>query len=72
MNTNLAREEVVNNVVANLYALPTVTKETTGLHKQEETLGYKISKRIVDIIGAMFGIVAYDNWCIHSKFNCWR
>ena len=57
MNTNLAREEVVNNVVANLYALPTVTKETTGLHKQEETLGYKISKRIVDIIGAMFGIV---------------
>ena len=57
MNTNFAREEVVDNVVANLYALPTVTKETTGLHKQEETLGYKISKRIVDIIGAMFGIV---------------
>lgn len=57
MNTNLAREEVVDNVVANLYALPTVTKETTRLHKQEETLGYKISKRIVDIIGAMFGVV---------------
>ena len=57
MNTNLAREEVVDNVVVKLYALPTVTKETTGLQQQEETLGYKISKRIVDIIGAMFGIV---------------
>ena len=41
MNTNLAREEVVNNVVANLYALPTVTKETSGLHKHEETLGWR-------------------------------
>ena len=57
MNTNLAREEVVDNIAANLYALPTVTKETIRLHQQEETLGYKISKRIVDIIGAMFGIV---------------
>lgn len=57
MNTNFAREEVVDNVVANLYALPTVTKEKIRLHKQEETLGYKMSKRIVDIIGAIFGIV---------------
>ena len=57
MNTNLAREEVVNNVVANIYALPTVTKETTGLHQKRETLVYKFLKRIVDIIGALFGVI---------------
>ena len=57
MNTNLAREEVVNNVVANIYALPTVTKETTGLHQKREALVYKILKRIVDIIGALFGVI---------------
>ena len=56
MNTNLAHEEVVDNVVANIYALPTVTKETPRL-RQGEALGYKILKRIVDIIGALFGII---------------
>ena len=59
MNTNLAREEVVDivdDVVANIYALPTVTKETPKL-RQGEALGYKILKRIVDIIGALFGII---------------
>ena len=56
MNTNLAREEVVDNVVANIYALPTVTKETPKL-RQGEVLGYKILKRIVDIIGALCGII---------------
>ena len=59
MNTNLAREEVVDvvdNVVANIYALPTVTKETPRL-RQGEALGYKILKRIVDIIGAILGII---------------
>lgn len=57
MNTNLAREEVVDNVVANIYALPTVTKETTGLHQKREALVYKFLKRIVDIIGALFGVI---------------
>ncbi len=57
MNTNLAREEVVDNVVANIYALPTVTKETTRLQQQRELIGYKILKRVVDIIGAIFGII---------------
>lgn len=57
MNTNLAREEVVDNVVANIYALPTVTKETTGLHQKREALLYKFLKRIVDIIGALFGVI---------------
>ena len=35
MNTNLAREEVVDNVVANIYALPTVTNDprTTKIGK---------------------------------------
>ena len=56
MNTNLAREEVVDDVVANIYALPTVTKETPKL-RQGEALGYKIVKRIMDIIGALFGII---------------
>ena len=56
MNTNLAHEDVVDNVVANIYALPTVTKETPRL-RQGEALGYKILKRIVDIIGALFGII---------------
>lgn len=59
MNTNLAREEVVDvvdDVVANIYALPTVTKETPKL-RQGEALGYRILKRIVDIIGALFGII---------------
>lgn len=57
MNTNFAREEVVDNVVANIYALPTVTKETTGLHQKREALVYKFLKRIVDIIGALFGVI---------------
>lgn len=57
MNTNLAREEVVDNVVANIYALPTVTKETTGIHQKREALVYKFLKRIVDIIGALFGVI---------------
>ena len=57
MNTNLAREEVVDNVVANIYALPTVTKETTGLHQKREALVYKFLKRIVDIIGTLFGVI---------------
>ena len=59
MNINLAREEVVDivdDVVANIYALPTVTKETPKL-RQGEALGYKILKRIVDIIGALCGII---------------
>ena len=56
MNTNLAHEEVVDNVVANIYVLPTVTKETPKL-RQGEALGYKIVKRIMDIIGALFGII---------------
>ena len=56
MNTNLAHEEVVDNVVANIYALSTIAKETPQL-KHDETLGYKILKRIVDIIGALFGII---------------
>lgn len=59
MNTNLAREEVVDvvdDVVANIYELPTVTKETPKL-RQGEALGYKILKRIVDIIGALCGII---------------
>lgn len=59
MNTNLAREEVVDvvdDVIPNIYALPTVTKETTRF-RQSEALGYKILKRIVDIIGALFGII---------------
>lgn len=57
MNTNLAREEVVDNVLANIYALPTVTKETTGLHQKREALVYEFLKRIVDIIGALFGVI---------------
>lgn len=59
MNTNLAREEivdVVDDVIPNIYALPTVTKETPRL-RQGEALGYRILKRIVDIIGALFGII---------------
>ncbi|OKZ65292.1 MAG: hypothetical protein BHW02_04785 [Clostridium sp. 28_12] len=39
-----------------MHALPTVTKETTRF-RQGEALGYKILKRIVDIIGALFGII---------------
>ena len=56
MNTNLAREEIVENIVTNMYGLPTVTKEMLKF-KQSEGLVNKTLKRIIDIIGALVGIM---------------
>ena len=56
MNTNLAREEIVENIVTNMYGLPTVTKEMLKF-KQSEGLVNKTLKRIIDIIGALVGII---------------
>lgn len=56
MNTNLAREEIVENIATNMYGLPTVTKEMLKF-KQSEGLVNKTLKRIIDIIGALVGII---------------
>ena len=56
MNTNLAREEIVENIVTNMYGLPTVTKEMLKF-KQSEGIVNKTLKRIIDIIGALVGIM---------------
>ena len=56
MNTNLAREEIVENIVTNMYGLPTVTKEMLKF-KQSEGLVNITLKRIIDIIGALVGII---------------
>lgn len=56
MNTNLAREEIVENIVTNMYGLPTVTKEMLKF-KQSEGIVNKTLKRIIDIIGALVGII---------------
>ena len=57
MNTDLAREEVVDDVVTNVYALPAIPKEKTRLRTQEDTIAYRILKRAVDILGALVGII---------------
>lgn len=57
MNTNLAREEIVDDVEANIYTFPLVSKEKINVGHQDESTFYKILKRIIDIIGALFGIV---------------
>ena len=58
MNINLAHEEVDmdDGIVANIYALPTVIKETPQI-RQSEGQGYRILKRTTDIIGSLFGIM---------------
>ena len=57
MNTDLAREEGVDDVVTNVYALPAIPKEKTRLRTQEDTIAYRILKRAVDILGALVGII---------------
>ena len=54
MNTNLAREEVVNNVVANLYALDN-TNTNEGVLKTQSP--YKYIKRVMDVVLSTVALV---------------
>ena len=54
MNTNLAREEIVDDVVANIYALDNTTTNEGVLKRQSP---YKYIKRMMDVILATIALV---------------
>ena len=55
MNTNLAHEEVVDNVVANIYALENTEESNENILKRQSP--YRYIKRIMDVILATIALV---------------